>query len=690
LTDAPLAFCFGVHNHQPIGNFEGVLREATERAYRPFFERLRARPEVRMTVHCTGSLLAWLREHERGTFDLLGAVVADGRVELLTGGFYEPILAVLPDPDKRGQIERLSAFLKTEFGVRPRGMWLAERVWEPHLPRALRDAGVEYVLVDDRHFALAGHEPEELGGYYLTEDQGATLGVFPINQRLRHLIPFADVEKSIEYLAERRGRQPAVTVVDDGEKFGAWPGTYRHVYEEGWLDAFFDRVLATPWLTLATFADVVDAIPAGGRVYLPTASYQEMGEWALPAEAGRALEEARRVVGQLDGSERLTGLLRGGFWRNFLVKYPEVGDIYWKMQRLSAAVERRGRERPGDATVAEARESLWRGQANDAYWHGVFGGCYLPHLRRAVKSALLDAEARLGAEGEPVTAVVDDLNGDGRPEIAVRTPALVITLNPARGGSLTEIAALGRRHDLADVLTRRPEAYHAKIGQAEEQGGIRSIHDALPEKQPGLQRLLAYDRFRRASLVDGWFDAEGTLDPVEPWAASRLALGDAAFAPAVERTRGAVEVTLRHRAEAPATVVVDKRVTVRAGTIAARYRVADASDAALDGRWAVQWNLAFSAGDAPGRYLRLPGHPSLGSAGRLADASEVQLVDEWLGLEARLAWSPGAELGWGPVETVSVSEAGFERIYQGLALLLAWPLGGDRRDLSMELTVEAR
>jgi alpha-amylase len=690
LTDAPLAFCFGVHNHQPIGNFEGVLREATERAYRPFFERLRARVEVRCTVHCTGSLLAWLREHDRATFDLLGTLVTAGRVELLTGGFYEPILAILPDADKRGQIERLSAFLKTEFGVRPRGMWLAERVWEPHLPRALREAGVEYVLVDDRHFALAGLDPDDLGGYYLTEEQGATLGVFPINQRLRHLIPFADVDKSLEYLAERHPRQRAVTVVDDGEKFGAWPGTYRHVYEEGWLDGFFDRVLATPWLRLSTFADVIDAMPPVGRVYLPTASYQEMGEWALPPEAGRMLEAAKRDLGQVDGGAQLTGLLRGGFWRNFLVKYPEVGDVYWKMQRLSAAIERRLRERPGDTGLLEAREALWRGQANDAYWHGVFGGCYLPHLRRAVKSALLDAEARLDADGEPVTVTVDDLNGDGRAEIGVRTPALAVTLNPTRGGSLTEIGVLSRRHDLADVLTRRPETYHAQIGADAEVGGIRSIHDPRPDKQPGLQRLLAYDRFRRASLLDGWFDAEGVLDAVEPWPASRLALGDADFTPAVERTGGAVEVTLRHRTESPVVFDVDKRVSVRAGTIAARYRLGGAPGAQLDGRWAVQWNVALTAGEAPGRYLVVPGRPSLGSAGRLDDLTEVTLVDEWLGLEARLTWSPGAELAWGPVETVSVSEAGFERIYQGLALLLAWPLGGDRPECSLRLTVKAR
>src|SRR5256885_1881744 len=178
-----LAFCFGIHNHQPIGNFDHVFVEATERAYRPFLERLQARPEVRLAVHCTGSLLEWLRERSPRTFDLLAALAERRQVELLTGGFYEPILAVLPDHDKFGQIERLTAFLKTHFGVRPRGMWLAERVWEPHLPRVLAEAGVEYVLVDDSHFALAGLDPDTLGGYYLTEDQGVRLRVFPISQR---------------------------------------------------------------------------------------------------------------------------------------------------------------------------------------------------------------------------------------------------------------------------------------------------------------------------------------------------------------------------------------------------------------------------------------------------------------------------------------------------------------------------
>jgi 4-alpha-glucanotransferase len=681
-----LSFCFGVHNHQPIGNFDSVMLEATERAYRPFLERVRDRREVRLSVHCTGSLLAWLRERARPTFDLLGETVAAGQVELLTGGFYEPILAILPDPDKRGQIQRLTAFLVREFGVRPRGMWLAERVWEPHLPKALREAGVEYVLVDDSHFALAGLDPDALGGYYLTEEQGHTLAVFPISQRLRYLIPFDDVGKTLEHLEARRGTLPALTVVDDGEKFGAWPGTYDHVYRDGWLDRFFDALLSTPWLRLATFADVLDTIPASDRVYLPTASYREMGEWALPAPAAEALERARRDLGPLEGGAMLASLLRGGFWRGFLMKYPEVADMYWKMLRLSAAITEAEGRRPGDPALGAARESLWRGQANDAYWHGVFGGCYLPHLRRAVKSALLEAERTLDETlGAPTGARSGDADGDGAAEVLIRTAELSVTLEATVGGSVTELAYLPRALDLADVLTRRREAYHAQLATEgpDHREGARTIHDAPPHKETGLAARLAHDPFRRASLLDGLFATGEPLDAVAPWAAAEVALGAARLSHGVERLDGGAAVTLVPDDGPPAGLV--KRVSVRGATLRADYRLRPAAA----GRWAVQWNLALTAGDAPGRYLTLPGRPSLASSGRVHGIEAVTLVDEWIGVRAELSWSPGAELAWGPVETVSVSEAGFERIYQGLAVLLTWPLDTAPVGLWTAITVSA-
>ena len=698
MNNDALAFCFGVHNHQPIGNFEHVLADAAARAYRPFLERLHARPEVRLTVHCTGSLLEWLRDHASPAFDLLGALVGRGQVELLTGGFYETILAILPDHDKHGQIERLSAFLHQYFGVRPRGMWLAERVWEPHLPRALRAAGVEYVLVDDSHFALAGLDPDALGGYYLTEEQGAVLAIFPINQRLRYLVPFAEVEATVEYLGERRGRVPALTLVDDGEKFGVWPGTHAHVYENGWLDRFFDRLLGIPWLELTTFADVVDRLPAVGRVYLPTASYREMGEWALSARSGETLAAGKRALEALADGEELVGLLRGGFWRNFLVKYPEVADCYWKMLRLSRSIHEARAGAPGDARLLAAQLALWRGQANDAYWHGVFGGCYLPHLRRAVKGALLEAE-RVLAETSADARVAwscGDGNGDGRDEVLVRTGELAVTVNPQSGGVITELGYLPRPLDLADVLTRRPEAYHARIGETEEGEGpaaARTIHAEPVVKEAGLRSRLAYDPVRRASLTDALVGGDGAVDPVAPWEGALMAFGGTPLGCAVDAIPDGVAVRMWLAREGDAPLGLDKRVTVRGNVVEARYRLRALPGTPLSARWVVQWNLALTAGDAPGRYLDLPGRPSLASSGRVLKASGLALVDEWIGVEARLDFQPDAEVAWGPVETVSLSESGFERIYQGTALVLVWPLDlepGGERELSAALAVVSR
>ncbi len=695
---AELHFLFGVHNHQPAGNFDGVVADAAASAYHPFFEVLRDEPDVRLTVHCSGSLLAWLREHAAPTFDLLGVLAARSQVELLTGGFYEPILPMLPDTDKVGQVQRLTEFLRASFGVTPRGMWLAERVWEPQLPRALRAAGVEYVVVDDHHFALAGLDPETLGGYYLTEDQGAAVAVFPISERLRYLVPFAEPAETMAYLATRRGAG-SITLVDDGEKFGVWPGTNRLVYEEGWLRRFLDALRGASWLRVSTFSRILDSQPPRGRIYLPTASYTEMGEWSLPAPAAEEVEAARERLKALPDGAGLARLLRGGSWRGFLVKYPEVGDAYWRMLRLSRRIEAALAIRPGDARLLDARERLWRGQANDAYWHGVFGGCYLPHLRRAVRSALIEGEARLAAaEGQAALGWEESAdNAAGRVELRLWSREITATLCPHAGGALTELAFRPRALDVADVLTRRREAYHARITQAAraapaDSDQARSIHDRLAAKEVGLDRLLAYDGLRRASLREGLLRVGEPVDALNPWTAAALAFGAVEMTHEVREEPDALTVTFSAAAGAATPLALDKAVRLHgdAARLSVSYRLTWRGAEPLDARWGVQWNLALTAGDARGRYFRLPGHPSLGGRGARSEERELVMVDEWIGVELTLASPEAADCAWAPVETVSLSEAGLERIYQGSAILWCWPLRlapGETRELRIAVTL---
>src|SRR5256884_9981485 len=153
-----------IHAHQPCGNFEHVLEKAYDSSYLPFIEHREKPPGVHLGLHYSGPLLTWIEQHRPEYFVRLKKLVQSGQVELVGGGFYEPILVSIRPEDQHEQIARLAAYLEKHFGKLPSGAWLAERVWEPQLPTALATANVAYTLVDDIHFLSAGFEPEELFG----------------------------------------------------------------------------------------------------------------------------------------------------------------------------------------------------------------------------------------------------------------------------------------------------------------------------------------------------------------------------------------------------------------------------------------------------------------------------------------------------------------------------------------------
>ena len=144
-----------LHNHQPVGNFDSVYEDAFKTSYRPFLDVLERYPEIRFALHTSGPLLEWLVDRQPEYIDRLRRLVAAGRVEILGGGFFEPILTMIPHRDRIGQINSYSSYLRELFGIPVRGMWLAERVWEQSLVTALAEAGIEYTVLDDFHFQRA-------------------------------------------------------------------------------------------------------------------------------------------------------------------------------------------------------------------------------------------------------------------------------------------------------------------------------------------------------------------------------------------------------------------------------------------------------------------------------------------------------------------------------------------------------
>ena len=641
-TGEPLRFVFGVHQHQPVGNFGYVFEEHTRDVYLPLLKALAEREFFPIVMHLSGPLLEWLESSHSSYLDMVGELAAAGKIEMLLSGYYEPVLAALPREDRVEQVMWMRDAIKSRFGVSATGLWLTERVWEPELAADLSDAGVRYVLVDDRHFLISGFQREQLHVPWRTESAGKRVDVLAIDERLRYLIPFRPPAEIATYVHELRedGHRLAV-FADDGEKFGGWPGTREWVYDKGWLREFLDtmeELVASGEIQMSTCSDALDSVRSGGLAYLPTASYREMEGWSLPPVAAIRLGELEKEV----GPERIAGqdgaFIRGAHWRNFFVKYPESNRAHKKMMALSALCRRRG-----DPEVA--RRAIGHAQCNDASWHGVFGGLYLPHLREAVWLNLARAEQEL-RRTEELEAAVLDFDADGNDEVWVHSAHFSAVVAPARGGSIVEYTVFEDGINYADVLTRRREAYHdealaeaqriaksklksetsSKDGaHAKGSDGAPSIHDL--EHAMTLTERPAIDLDDRALFVERILGADVT--------AAQHARAD--YTPLHSWARTSFECDVD---AGPDTV----DVICNGDGLTKRIRFAE------DGSIAVSWAWDPSRFEAGARFT-----------------TEISLFRP-----LQIDVEPDAIRWVSPVETVAKSEKGLDRTVQGESITLLW------------------
>ena len=680
----PLYLGLVLHNHQPVGNFDFVIEQVYDQAYAPMLAALEAHPRVRVAMHVSGCLFDWLDARRPEYITRLRALCDRGQVEMMTGGYYEPVLPMIPDADKAGQIEKLTRFVEQRLGQRPDGLWLTERVWEPGLPAPLADAGVRWTLVDDAHFRMAGLRDAQLDGYYVTEDQGRRVNLFAGSQRLRYAIPWLGVDDAMAELrqaaAAATSDAPYLVLGDDGEKFGAWPTTHAHVWEEGWIEQFFSAIEgAADWLVLMTPGEYARRFDARGLVYLPAASYSEMMEWALPADASA---EYHHVAEQMDreGRHDVLRYTRGGTWRFFLAKYPEANAMHKRGLRIAAKL--------GQAPCDEARDAMWQAQCNCPYWHGVFGGLYLRHIRAATNRNLVRAE-RLADEAAGATGVTlreDDVDFDGHGEVLAQSPDISLLIHPKLGGMISEFDLRRSDHALLDVLPRRREAYHEALlaGQAQAAGSeMTNIHGGLRVKEEGLQQGLVFDRYRRGGAQEWILDAGATVQQFARGEAAVLFEPDGAWS-CETRLSAAGAAVLLEREAGGWRVRKEIAVPPAGEAVTVRYRVTNAGDAPRRAIFVSEWNV--SPPEDP-----LGARPILSANGwhdPAAGPAAIELRGSFA-IGARSDYTidcgvPGEARLWHfPVETVSSSEGGLERVGQGFSLSVV-------RELDLAPGAEAR
>ncbi len=507
---AKTTLLFGIHMHQPVDNFQWVIEHAVEVCYGPFFEVMSRYPQFRFALHCSGWLMEQIENDHPKLHEQIMALARQGSIEFFSAGYYEPILSVIPSDDRVKQIDMLSSSIEKTFGQTPKGLWLSERVWESSLIPDLKRAGIAYTVMDDYHFQCAGFDASVLDGYYMSEEGGKKLALFPISKKLRYAIPFLTVESAIKAIKSfNRKKDSAAIIFDDAEKFGMWPGTHEWVYAKGWLEKFVQGVLDDPAIETMHFGDYYKDQCTRGIAYLPNTSYYEMGEWSLRADDATAMERFKQEMGSRRYEEEGVKFLKGGIWKNFFVKYEESNRLHKRMLELCEAEIRQ--ESPDFNT------NLYKLQTNDALWHGVFGGLYLPNLRDNAYRYLITCENL--RYKEELLLVSDQNELDGHDKVKAVNAHYIFRFDAAQGGQLVEFDSREACFNWQNTLTRRKEAYHQRLFEnkspsqmppAEE--GIDTIHNAAIEIDDTLRDAIIYDWYLKNSFIDHISDEHFNAD----------------------------------------------------------------------------------------------------------------------------------------------------------------------------------
>jgi len=679
-----VSFVFALHNHQPVGNFGHIFKESFDNCYRPFIDELEKHSSVKAVLHYSGPLLDWIEENETNFLDRLNILVEKGQIEVLSGGYYEPLLTLVPEVDAIGQIKKMNEYISKRFSQEPQGFWLTERVWEPTFPSIAAKTGLKFTTLDDSHFQYAGIKGEDIRDFYITENNGDVLFVFPISKFLRYAIPFKLHNHIIDYFREFAARydHTIITLADDGEKFGVWPGTHQWVYKEKWLAKFFEALEKNAdWLETITFSEGLKRRRARGMVYIPTASYEEMMEWVLPPDQNNALQELKHKLEEAKLLDNAHDFIRGGYFRNFFAKYSEANAMKGKQFYVSKKVNALKRGKARD----EALNNLWMGECNCPYWHGVFGGLYLHHLRRSTYDCLIKAEECADKASNTVTSegriIKSDINFDGVDELLFESDVLNTYCIPHAGGALFEIDYRPCTFNITDTMTKRKEAYHELILKGNKKknnnsSGV-SIHDLKKAVSPEIRENLHYDSHIRRSLIDICIAPEVNFEDFKANKYEDLArFYDCDYGYGIRKRNLAIEL------EAEADVMtkkgtslmkIEKVVTFKHSTICVEYTLINKGANKLDFCFGSEWNFNFKS-----------------DSRELLSVKEASVQDEWSKLGIICTSEDSFDVWQYEIKTVSQTESEYCLSTQGTSFLPHWHIElqpGEKKAISFQMHV---
>lgn len=472
----------GTYNSQTPEENNSVIEEHYQKAYKTFLTTLYNFPSVKSSLHYSGSLLEWFENEHPEFISVLQEMSNTKQVEILSGGYYDPALTLLSVADRVGQMEKLTTYVRKNFGKKPRGCFLTESIWDSSLVSSLKSCGFDYLYLDDNQFLSAGINEDDLLKPVVTEDQGKIITVIPISSPLTRMFLRETPESVIDYLKDNSHKEGVFTLMYRGEYLNSTEVSTKEIKQ--WLEKFFTLLEENnSWIeTLSPGKYVKQLQGTLDRAYFPQYSINGMRNKPLPLVSQKELNRLNRHLGALGD---VSHWINSGFFKQFIARYTDSSLLYSKMIYINLLVNQIKGDRSRKKT---AREELWRAQSHFVYWHGNHLGIYDKNLRERSYRFLIEAEKSTREKGIFKSGINHfDIDLDGKKEALYQGDNYNAYIS-CKGGVIFQLDFLKRKRNLLSTVMRREEAYH-------------NLDDSR----------LGYDTYPRKMFHDHFFSEEVTL-----------------------------------------------------------------------------------------------------------------------------------------------------------------------------------
>ncbi len=431
----------GSHNHVPISTNEESLEKRYACVFKPFISSLYRFPDIPMLLHYSGVLLNWFERKHPEFIMILSEMLGRKQIEILGGGFYEPIFPLIPLSDRIGQIELLTTFIRKNLGKRPRGCWIPGFAWEQNMTSAFHTAGMDYVLLESDQFLAAGSLANEIFRPRITEDLGKMITAFPIARELSECVRYEDPRSFVSALGKIKHNNADDVVVIFPDLYAA-PRLIDDSSDdssEDRFDAFFDALLKTVSPEMVTLPSrIVKRDRAYAPIYFPNS--------AISKE-----EDDHNCLTRTNGhyKENTTPSLGVTPYRNCLLRSVEINGLYSRMLYTHLLIN----QLRGDKyRKRSAREELWKAQGIDAYRLRFKDGIGDNNLRKAYYRAIIQAERMTREKGVFLPSIINcDIDLDNEKDYLIQ--GLVINcFIRSRGAVLYELDYLSKNWNYLDTF----------------------------------------------------------------------------------------------------------------------------------------------------------------------------------------------------------------------------------------------